>query len=452
MTTEADLAEKVDWTNGSVSADIFFDQDVYDQELERVFGRSWLVVGHEDMVREPGDYVTNYMGEVPVILLRDRGNEIRVLVNRCSHRGNSVCLFDRGSTRAFTCSYHGWTYDLSGKLVSVPMEQELYHNDLNKDALGLEPVPKVASFYGLVFACLDAGAPDLEDWLGEDVCWWLKNMVLVPHLGGLEALPGWHRYHSPANWKLAGENFSGDDYHFMSTHMSFLIAIQTAKAQGMRHPLIMDATADRVIPDYPLYEVTAGYGRGCPMGMGGVVLNADAAHATDLRDAEELGSEAVEWVTERYRRHREALKGTEPLPHSVANGLVFPNFGFLLISAFVGHHFLLFQPRGPLEHEVWQWTMVERDAPEIIKEINAQRVCTGQHMAGILAPDDVENFERLVEAMRTPRARKRPLHYGLQFGHEKEGPRSLPGNVGPNPSEVNQREFYRFWLELMGGA
>ena len=70
-------------------------------------------------------------------------------------------------------------------------------------------------------------------------------------------------------------------------------------------------------------------------------------------------------------------------------------------------------------------------------------------MAGVIAPDDVENQERIVEAMRAPRNRRRPHNYRLQLGHEDEAPQGIPGHMGPNPSEVNQRNFYRFWLELM---
>lgn len=115
----------------------------------------------------------------------------------------------------------------------------------------------------------------------------------------------------------------------------------------------------------------------------------------------------------------------------------------------VGRHFQTFHPRGPQGHECWQWTMVERDAPQVIKDLAAQRVFQGQHMAGVIAPDDVENFERMVEAARPERNWARPLHYGLQLGRENEGPDGIPGIVGPNPSEVDQRRFYKFWLEMM---
>ncbi|MEE8537515.1 MAG: Rieske 2Fe-2S domain-containing protein, partial [Acidobacteriota bacterium] len=159
MTSVSELRQFVDWEHGLISPAVLFDEDVYRQEQERVFGHSWLVVGHEDMVRKPGDYITNYMGETPVILVRDMKGEIHVNVNKCVHRGNQVCLYDRGNARGFTCSYHGWTYDLTGDLIGVPMEKELYRGELAKDEWGLVKVPKVTNFHGMIFANFDPEAP-----------------------------------------------------------------------------------------------------------------------------------------------------------------------------------------------------------------------------------------------------------------------------------------------------
>ncbi len=438
------LRDLANWQEGLISPAVHFDEELYRQEAERVFGRAWLVVGHEDMIRKPGDYVTNYMGEVPVIVLRDMSGAIRVLVNRCAHRGMEVCLFDRGNTRTFTCSYHGWSYDLDGRLIGVPLEREIYRGELNKASWGLEEVPRVANFKGLLFASFDAGAPSLEEWLGEDGCWWLQTLVLVDHLGGLEALPGWHRYRSPGNWKLLSENFIGDDYHVPTSHAAYLRVVR--EFQERQLPI---RKTDMVAPRGTVYEGSAGYRLGCPLGLGIVVLD-DWLYQNDLERAEQLGAEALDWVKDRYRRHQEALKDREIKPYSFMNGLLFPNFGLMgFDSPLDGRHVMLFQPRGAWEHEIWQWTMVEKEAPQVVKDVAAQYVYQGQHMAGLIAPDDVENFERMVEAMRAPRNWRRPFHYGMQLGHEEEAPRGLPGNLGPNPSEVNQRQFYRFWRELM---
>lgn len=447
MLSSAELQNACGWGNGLISPAIHFDEDVYRQEQLRVFGRSWLVVGHEDMIRKQGDYVTNYMGEVPVIVTRGADGRIHVLVNKCAHRGVEVCLFDRGNARAFTCSYHGWTYDPAGKLVGVPMERELYGDELNKGALGLEEVPSIATFNGLVCASFDPKAPPLEEWLGEDVCWWLKNFVLSEPIGGLEALPGWHRYRSPGNWKLISENFIGDDYHvFASTHVAWLKIIGDLRAQRNAIPMM---GFPGVVMEGPAYEGSGGFRRGCPLGMGMVVLD-DWVYRRDLEEAERLGPESVEWVRERQRLLQGALRERDNKPYGFMNGLLFPNLGFMgFISPLLGRHFLLFHPRGARAHETWQWTMVEKNAPKAVKELAIQRVYQGQHMAGLIAPDDVEMFERLVEATGPRRNWVRPFHYGMRIGHEEEGPRGLPGNLGPCPSETNQRQFYRFWLDMM---
>jgi phenylpropionate dioxygenase-like ring-hydroxylating dioxygenase large terminal subunit len=446
MLGKTELRNACDWENGLISPAIHFDEDVYREEQQQVFGRSWLVVGHEDMVRKPGDYVTNYMGEVPVIVTRGEDNKVHVLVNRCAHRGVEVCLFDRGNARSFTCSYHGWTYNLSGKLVGVPLERELWQDNLKKEAWGLEKVPSVATFHGLICASFDPKAPALEDWLGEDVCWWLKHFVLAAPLGGLEALPGWHRYRSPGNWKLISENFIGDDYHvFAATHVAWLKIMYDLRDRANEIPMISFPGAAQL----EAYEGSGGYHRGCPFGMGIVVLS-DVVYQRDLDEASRLGPEAVEWVQERRRVLHEALKERENKPYGFMNGLLFPNLGLMgFISPLLGRHFLLFHPRGPREHETWQWTMVEKNAPKSVKDLAVQRVHQGQHMAGLIAPDDVENFERLVEATGPRRNWDRPFYYGMQKGHEEDGPRGLPGNLGPNPSETNQRQFYKFWLGLM---
>ena len=447
MVSVAELRELANWREGLISPAVLFDEEVYRQEQEKVFGRAWLVVGHEDMVRKPGDYVTNYMGEVPVIVTRDMAGKIHVLVNRCAHRGNEVCLFDRGKANSFTCSYHGWSYGLDGSLVGVPMEREIYHDQLNRAEWGLEEV-RVANFKGLVFATFDAEAPALEDWLGEDGCWWLQTYVLVDHLGGLEALPGWHRYRSPGNWKHMAENFIGDDYHvFSATHVSWFKVVRDYAEKGLLNPRFTYP-----VPQMEQFEGTTGYGSGAPIGAGHVVLD-EGMYGADLEDAKNLGPEAVKWVEERHHRFQEVLRDQEVRVYSFMNGCIFPNMSLMgFSSSLVGRHFILFHPHGTSEMEQWQWTMVEKEAPRAVKELAAQRVYQGQHMAGTIAPDDVENMERIVEAMRSPRNWRRPHHYGLQLGHEQDGPQGLPINLGPNPSEVNQRNFYRYWLELMERA
>jgi len=99
----------VDMATGEISREIFVNETIYQQELEQVFARAWLFVGHESQIPKPGDYFVSCMGEESVLLCRDREERIHVFLNSCRHRGMKVCRYDEGNTQVFTCPYHGWS-------------------------------------------------------------------------------------------------------------------------------------------------------------------------------------------------------------------------------------------------------------------------------------------------------------------------------------------------------
>src|SRR5207302_11040542 len=99
---------------------LYTDPAIFELELERIFGRAWLVLGHESQVRAPGDYYTTRMGREPVIVVRHDDGCVKVLINRCAHRGSMVCAEGRGNAERFVCPYHGWSYDRAGNLKAAP--------------------------------------------------------------------------------------------------------------------------------------------------------------------------------------------------------------------------------------------------------------------------------------------------------------------------------------------
>ena len=147
-----DIKKLIDPEGGLIDRRIFADRSVYELERERVFARCWLFLGHECEIPQPGDFVTRYMGEEPVILCRDAAGSVRVLLNLCRHRGNRVCRADRGNTKLFTCSYHGWSYTTDGTLALVPMVDAF--KNLDRASWGLIPASRVESYKGLIFASL----------------------------------------------------------------------------------------------------------------------------------------------------------------------------------------------------------------------------------------------------------------------------------------------------------
>ena len=110
----------IDLEKGTLDNSVFTSPDIYQDELEQVFGRAWLMIGHVSLVPNPNDFFLSYMGEDPVSITRNARGGVHVFLNMCRHRGNRVVRADDGNAKNFMCTYHGWTFSNEGKLVSVP--------------------------------------------------------------------------------------------------------------------------------------------------------------------------------------------------------------------------------------------------------------------------------------------------------------------------------------------
>src|SRR5579883_1908213 len=220
----------IDVENGLMDRNIFVEGRFSKRELEQVFARSWLFVGHESQLPNPGDFVTTTMGEDPVLVVRHRDNTLHVFLNSCRHRGNAVTRANLGNCSSFMCAYHGWTYDTDGKLIGVPGLKELYHDDLDRPEWGLVECPQVASFHGLIFANWDRTAPGLLEYMGE-YAWFLETRV-NPQGHGSELNGGIFKWTMDHNWKFAADNFVGDGYHAFISHRSASLAGHRSVAAG----------------------------------------------------------------------------------------------------------------------------------------------------------------------------------------------------------------------------
>lgn len=426
------LPELVNLRAGLISRKIFFDQEIYRRELERIFARCWLFLGVESQIERPGDYMTNYMGEDPVIICRDPQGRVRVFLNSCRHRGMKICRTDRGNAAFFKCPFHGWTYAIDGRLTSVPYLQEAYLGELELSRWGLREVPQVRSYGGLIFGCWDEEAGSLEDYLGNFK--WYLDILLERQLGGIEVIPGQQRYRLGANWKIAAENFAGDSYHLPYSHGSaFKLPIRRL------NPISYDSGK-------ALYSVALDHGHGIP---GGLTV-ANERYEADLATAKEMGPEVLEYVEESHRLLAERLSEAQVRVYALAFANLFPNFSFNNFSALRPLGLYLWHPKGPGAIEGWQWCAVPRQAPQAVKELARREFSRQQSASGIVAQDDTENFEQVTEATRGHVGQQLDFHYQMGLGHEDENHvEGLPGRFGRYYSEHCQRNFYAYWAELM---
>jgi len=179
-------------------------------ELDRraVFARSWQLIGPAGRLGAPGDHAVAEVAGVPLVIVRGADGVLRALHNVCRHRAGPLATCDGLAARRLQCRYHGWTYDLDGRLQSAPDMDDARDFDPGRIRL---PRARTATWQGLVFAALDDSPPPLEIVLG-GIDARLGNRSLDTY--------GFHRrigYEIDCNWKVYVDNFL-EGYHVPHVH------------------------------------------------------------------------------------------------------------------------------------------------------------------------------------------------------------------------------------------
>ena len=203
----------------------YTDPDIYALELERIIGRNWILAGHVSELPGPGDFKVLNVANESAIIVRGSDGNINAFANVCRHRGSLVCLEAQGSTRKFSCPYHGWMYDIDGNLTAarnMPEDFDYGSHSLNRVSFG--------EIHGLMFICFTDSPPSLQGAIRD-----LAEPMAMFDFPNLK-VAAYKSYDIPANWKLAIENYQ-ECYHCATAHPDY----------ARMHTLMLDASKrDRV--------------------------------------------------------------------------------------------------------------------------------------------------------------------------------------------------------------
>jgi phenylpropionate dioxygenase-like ring-hydroxylating dioxygenase large terminal subunit len=427
----------VDRARREVSLRVMSDPEIYQLELERIFARTWILVGHESEIANPGDYVTRRVGEDPVILVRRRDGQIDCLLNVCPHRGTLVARADCGHAQAFRCIYHGWMFNLDGSIRGVPHREEMYADCYDGARMGLERA-RVEVFSGLVFVNWDASAPSLEEHLGEFRFY--LNLMFNRTRRGLEVLGSPQRFVINANWKSAAEQFGGDGYHAGQLHRSLgsLLGIDMndKHAAQLHAPIVSTRNGHNIVcfdMSGPLFQMS-----------GGKTLTTMEKLA--LMPPAGVPADRVGELAEVFSEAELALLANNP----PSNGGMFPHVGLWNMSGPLPDlspgpflSFRTYTPLGPDKFEFTMWVLVGRDADDAYRERVRRATSFSQGAAGFVEGDDSEVWPGQTLASRGHVARRTTMKYWAQAGHHP--PKDWPGEGRVNDGFWKDDSQWAWW-------
>jgi len=417
---------------------IYTDPDLFDLEMQRIFGRVWVFVGHESQVPEPGDWIKSRIGTRHVLLTRDREGEIHVLRNQCAHRGMAVCGGERGSAQRLVCPYHGWAFHLDGSLAGVPHPRG-YSNAIRPGDPdhALARAPRVTNHRGFVFASLADDGPTLIEYLG-DMALALDNMADRAPAGRIEIAGGVHRQEFHGNWKLHMEN-ACDLVHPGFVHESSIDSardvVGAAGAPDQTDQAIQMFHANGMSLDRADELNVYGYANGhCYM---------DGFYQGGLMDPS-LDDPAFE----RYKAALVAVHGEtrtgEFLGRDAFNNLIYPNLNFN--TRF--QQLRVIHPVAVDRTQIFSYALRLVGAPEEMFRISLRFVTAANSPASPISSDDLAIFDQ-IQATLTDGGIDW-IDLSRRFG--QDAPLGNAGVTGAGTSELPIRTLLGAWRKLMMAA
>lgn len=414
---------------------VYTDPAIFDLEMERIFGRAWLYLGHESQVRQRGDFFATLLGRERVIVTRHSDGSIRAFHNRCPHRGAMVCSERRGNTPRFVCPYHAWTFGTDGRLVGVPHRRGYEAGFKERmESLGLEPIARIDSYRGFLFGSLTDEGPSLADYLGDDVRMAFDNFVDRAPDGDLDIAEGKLVQVFNANWKLQIEN-SIDLVHPPILHYN---AVEVSKeflgasGPGELVPTAVDIFRSNGLPFEEWDEVRQYALANGHCYMKGFLQKADGEQLT-IEDEARFGSDdqmpfegQLDYKRALVERHG-AARAEEILAFDRHNTIVYPN---LFINPRLQQVRVL-QPTAADRTEQHCYVFALRGAPAAALHTAVAFLTASNSPASIVTTDDHEIFERIQAGLESGEREWLDLTRGVDqdvvtaTGHEAAGTSEL---------------------------
>jgi benzoate/toluate 1,2-dioxygenase alpha subunit len=409
---------------------VYTDPDLFELELKCIFAGTWVYLAHESQIPKPHDFLTAHIGRQPVIVNRDEKGAIGCFINACAHRGALLCRTRHGNNRVFTCTYHGWAYDSSGRNLYVERQSEGYPPSFDRSAVNLTRLPKVGSYRGFIFASLNPDVAPLEEHLGGAAP--ALDLLIDQSPDGVEILPGTATCTYDGNWKLLLENGGGDGLHPNYTHKTISQIIRRKQGdRGQVQSLAIDRMAEKPGGQYGL-------------GHGHTFLWSDfpnpEARPIYQRRAElerRFGPARTDWMTTKFR-----------------NLSIFPNVQILDQMATLVRYF---RPLAVDKTEVTFWCIapIGEDAED--REHRLRQFEEFFSAAGMGAPDDNAQFEACQRGAYGAFAPYSEISFGIHSRKVGSDPRLQPTAIRTEHGgiwgyEGCSLEQYTEWMRLLSQA
>ena len=430
------------------------DPELYELEMERIFGKIWVFLGHESEIPNSGDFVTRDMGSDSVLVTRDKSGEVHVLLNLCTHRGMRVSTLDAGNTQIHTCIYHGWAFRPNGAFLGAPVEKETMHGKMmSKEELGLKKA-RVTLYGGLIFATWNIDGPSFEEFLGDAK--WYYDILFKRTDKGMEVLGPPQRFTVRANWKAAGEQSAADGYHTLTLHRWLGEIGPYAKkpnAEGGGADLTPEMYGVEVWTDHGHTMRCIDLGRKVHRITGRDPAELSAQEKLTVLPPPGLTAEMIPDVVSRLSPEQIEIMSSNPpqvgnfFPNGLFEFIYLPTADGKVTGAMALHTYV---PMGPDKFMFMNWILAEKDTPPEQKAAMLRISCQFLGTSGMVEQDDSDTWPHQTIVSKGAMSKNITLKYQAKYETGKPDGWPGPGHVGSGFTKDDTNwSFWQYWHELM---